>query len=121
MEEWFGQLMTRRKYPEHTFLPEPELDADALSAALANGTELEKHPAARFAFIRHPDALTLFVDGQSFPVAVSNSELGALVLELNDRNISKLNLGSYEASAECLNLLCALYNQGSLIEVETLN
>ena len=118
IEQWFGQNMTQRKYPQHTFLPESELDIHTLSEALVQGMELEKHPATRFAFYRKPETLLLFVDGHGFDFSNTDATLNELLMNLCDRDIKHLNGLDYLSSSPCLNLLCTLYNQGSLIEAE---
>lgn len=118
MELWFGQSMTQRKYPQHTYLPEIELDIQSFSSALAQGMELEKHPATRFAFFRKPNLVFLFVDGQSFNFTDPDAELDKLLMNLCSRDKKNLHYTDLQSSQECLTLLCTLYNQGSLIEVE---
>ncbi len=69
---WFGCHMSERKYPE---LYQPEEDADNNSddwlIALDHGAQLERHPAARFAYRRlNETEADLFVDGQCLPACL---------------------------------------------------
>jgi len=118
IEQWFGQHMTQRKYPELSYFPEPELEPENFIAALKNGITLEKHPAARFAFYKNNGALSLFADGEVFLIDVSNTDISALITELCSKNTNIINCHAYQSNQDCVNLLCKLYNQGTLIENE---
>jgi 50S ribosomal protein L16 3-hydroxylase len=121
IEQWFGQHMTQRKYPELSYFPEIESTPASLAEALSNGIKLEKHPAARLAFHQKDETIYLFADGETFIINQNNEESIALLAELCDKNTSLINCLAYKASQDCISLLCKLYNQGTLIETEELN
>jgi len=121
IEQWFGRYMTQRKYPELSYFPEIELTTENFADILALMPSLEKHPAARLAFFRKDELLYLFADGEAFIINPFNKDLTALVAALCDRNIALINSMTYGSSLDCINLLCKLYNQGTLIENEELH
>lgn len=116
VEQSFAQTMTQRKYPELTYLPDSEFNPETLKTALKQGLLLEKHPAARFAFYEKENTLFLFVDGTGFDFPVNENEIDKLVLELCDTRKVCIDSQTFLNSTDCLNLVCKLYNQGSLIE-----
>lgn len=118
IEKWFGQHMTQRKYPEQTYMPDAEISIDNFAAALASDLMLEKHPAARFAFYHKPTMTYLFVDGEVFEITKQNKACANLCSELCDSNKQAVDYHAYIDDQDCLTLLCQLYNQGSLIELE---
>lgn len=64
---WFGRQNSERKYPDVDWRPDHPLGIEDLRACLADSLPLSRNPASRFSFIRrNADALTLFVDGESF-------------------------------------------------------
>ena len=79
---WFGQYSSTPKYADRDLRPETVDTAEHMATLLAGGTKLARNPASRYSFIRHgTDALTLFVDGESFdlsgPVAAFAERLSA--------------------------------------------
>lgn len=121
IEQWFGQHMTQRKYPELSYFPEIEFTPTKLTEVLSNGIKFEKHPAARLAFHQKDETIYLFADGETFIINQNNEESIALLAELCDKNTSLINFLAYKDSKDCISLLCKLYNQGTLIETEELN
>lgn len=114
----FGRTMTQRKYPEQQLIPETLLGAEDFAALSAQNLMLEKHPAARFAFAEHDGILYLFADGEVFQRDTSDEEFRNLVMQLCDRKLTIYVLAHLAESTLALNLLCALYNQGSLLATE---
>jgi 50S ribosomal protein L16 3-hydroxylase len=121
IEQGFAQMMTQRKYPELTYLPDTEFKPETLKAALAQGLLLEKHPAARFAFYKQDNTLFLFVDGNSLDFPAGENEINKMIPELCDTNKTSIDSQTIQNSPDCLNLVCKLYNQGSLIEANLEN
>lgn len=114
----FGKTMTQRKYPEQQFLPDSLLGIDELSALTDQGIRFEKHPAARFAFAEHDSMLYLFADGEVFHTRASDAPSRKLVMTLCDRQKTLYELNELTENAAQQALVCALYNQGSLLEAE---
>jgi len=121
IEQWFGQHMTQRKYPELSYIPETQLTLESFIAALSSGMILEKHPAARYAFQHKGDKLTLFADGEAYLINANNKDTENLLEELCDKNINLLNCLTYQSSKDCIQILCKLYNLGSLLDSEEAN
>jgi len=121
IEQCFAQIMTQRKYPELTYLPDTEFNPETLQAALRQGLLLEKHPTARFAFYEKDHTLFLSVDGTGFDLPVNKNDIHRMVLELCDASTVCINSQAIQNSPDCLNLVCKLYNQGSLLEANPEN
>jgi 50S ribosomal protein L16 3-hydroxylase len=109
---WFGRHTSARKYPEVDWQPEQAATPETIRAILNEGAAvLERNPAYRFAFIAQgPDAVTLFVDGQSYtcvgPVADFARQLCAN---------SSFECDPAPADAgDAVALIVALYNAGSI-------
>lgn len=114
----FGKTMTQRKYPEQQFLPDALLGTEQLMTLARRGILLEKHPAARFAFAEHDGMLYLFADGEVFQARASDSASRNLVMTLCDRQKTLYGSNELTENAAQQALVCALYNQGSLLEAE---
>jgi len=114
VKRWFGQHMTRPRYPElqEEFAHNDDLDQLSFRELLQSG--LIRHNAlSRFAWTRGPE-LTLFVDGQAIDC---NAHWLELLKCLCDNPGDKLCIPARFINDEhALNLLRALYNQGSLID-----
>jgi 50S ribosomal protein L16 3-hydroxylase len=106
LAHWFGNFMTEPKYPELAGSDET-LDEEELIEALNDGAELVRSEGARLAWHRNSDAsLTLFADGQSFPVYADAAK--TWVPQLCELSRIRPSLNEYT-----LPLLLALINQGS--------
>ncbi|MFW1676348.1 JmjC domain-containing protein [Pontibacter sp. JAM-7] len=103
--EWFGRFMTEPKYPD-------QLEADdtagleEIETLLAEGIPCHRTEGSRFAYLQQDGGYKLFVDGNSFSCADSQAELISLLCSAEQVNP--------EVTTENLNLLLALYRQGSL-------
>ncbi len=106
---WFGRHASQPKYPDNDWRPDAPVSADDVRAMLQDGQVLERNPASRLAFVRRQDGgATLFADGQDFvvPMALAESlcaqqHVGGEVGWLDDET--------------ALDVLVALFNQGSLV------
>lgn len=106
LAHWFGNFMTEPKYPELAGSDET-LNEEELIEALNDGAELVRSEGARLAWHRNSDAsLTLFADGQSFPVYADAAK--TWVPQLCELSRIRPSLNEYT-----LPLLLALINQGS--------
>lgn len=109
---WFGQYSTTPKYPDIDWQPDLPIRIDALRQRLAAGSPLYRNPASRFAFVREkPDALLLFVDGECFTCGKETAALAEHICEHSRIDIAS-DLASSDAAME---LIAALFNQGSLV------
>ncbi|MDB6062284.1 MAG: cupin protein [Verrucomicrobiaceae bacterium] len=108
---WFGCYSTSRKYVDDDIKPEKALTTSQLLKHLQRGEILLRNPTSRFAFVRDDDRIQLFVDGepQNFAPALNNfvETLCANTIVATDTDL--LN------SSATIELLTALFNQGSLV------
>lgn len=108
---WFGRYNSLPKYPETDWQPEEPITVAALRDHLADGATLCRNPASRFAFVRQADgAIILFADGHDFACAGEGAALAELICAQDRIDVSATIVQSDTA----LDLLMALYNQGSL-------
>lgn len=108
--QWFGRYTTAPKSPEIDWRPEQPVSLQEVQALIAADVPLLRNPASRFSFVRHgADALTLFVDGQSFacegPAAVVAEQICAQ---------DSIEFGPALLEASAAGLLVGLLNQGSV-------
>ena len=109
---WFGAYSSTRKYPDVDWRPEAPLDLDDIRDAIAQGLELQRNPASRFAFVREGgDALVLFVDGETFACSKDTSALAEMICANDSLTLDAVG----DAGCE---LLLALCNMGSLAFVD---
>lgn len=106
---WFGAYSSTRKYPDTDWRPEDPITPQELRDYA--GQPLCRNPASRFAFIRHEDALTLFVDGESFPCCTGDTARLAEMLCAEDHLLLDPALAQSDAA---LTLLATLLNHGSI-------
>ncbi len=101
LARWLGSVLTEPKAEllEHMCLPEPLTD-DAVSAMLEGSGILERHGAARMAWIRADEGFCLFVNGQEHLLP---SDAEALVRYL---------CGQQTYEARMLMQLCTSYKDG---------
>jgi 50S ribosomal protein L16 3-hydroxylase len=108
---WFGKYNSSPKYPEIDWSPEEPATAAQLRDALATGAPVLRNPASRFSFIRQDTGgVLLFVDGESFACADKAAELAAQLCAEMSVDVAPELIQSDPA----MELLAALYNQGSL-------
>jgi 50S ribosomal protein L16 3-hydroxylase len=107
--EWFGTWNTEPKYPERDLSPERPITGKTLLSRLKKYGALHRQPASRFAFARGGDVL-LFVDGCSY-----RGIDPALVEWLcAHRHWPQQNLAPWLNAPQHLQLMCDLFNQGSV-------
>jgi 50S ribosomal protein L16 3-hydroxylase len=108
---WFGKYNSSPKYPEIDWSPEEPATAAQLRGALASGAPVLRNPASRFSFIRQDaGSVLLFVDGESFACADKAAELAAQLCAETSVEVAR----ELTQSDPAMELLAALYNQGSL-------
>lgn len=107
--EWFGSWTTEPKYPQNDYTSTRPISVKTLLSRLQQFGALHRNPAIRFAFVGGDDVL-LFVDGHS------HRGLDIKFVEYICANIcwSQSDLAPWLESIPQLNLLCALFNQGSV-------
>jgi 50S ribosomal protein L16 3-hydroxylase len=108
---WFGQYSSTRKYPDIDWQPQQPIAIETLRECLATEVPMLRNPASRFSFARQrADSILLFVDGQCFDCTGDTAEL-AEILCAEDRMAVPQELRDSQAA---MNLLAALFNQGSI-------
>lgn len=106
---WFGQYNTTPKNPEIDWQPDQPAMMDDVRQWLAAGTPLVRNPASRFAFTREtPSSLLLFVDGRSFTCTDDAATFAEAVCATTQLAVAP------DCSPAVLELIAALYNEGSL-------
>lgn len=109
---WFGAYSSTRKYPDVDWRPEEPLSLDDIRDAIAQGMELQRNPASRFAFVRQGGgALVLFVDGEAFECGADSAALAEMICANDSLTVEVMS----DAACE---LLLALCNMGSLAFVD---
>ncbi len=111
IDHWFGRYMTESKSGQCAAPPAQPLSADAFLQQLQATDGLWRSEYARFSFIDDGgDEITLFVDGQAWPVPRA---LAAPVARLCDRRrLSPGDFGEALQDAAFIQLLSRLYNAG---------
>ena len=108
---WFGKYNSTPKYPEIDWRPEEPATAEQLRAALASGAPILRNPASRFSFIRQDvGGVILFADGESFECLEKDAELAMQLCSETSVAVAPELIKSDPA----MELITALYNQGSL-------
>jgi len=106
---WFGVHTTTPKYPDRDFSPEKPLSEKTLLSRLKKYGALHRSAASRFAFSRDADVI-LFVDGNSY-----HSLDTAFVEYLCANTIwQQRDLAAWLGSTIAVELLCTLFNHGSV-------
>ncbi len=106
--DWYGRFSTEAKNEHSVQKPDPELSAETFKAQLSN-TTLQKNEGSRFLYFAE-GSLSLFVDGDHYPLA---STAESWVKELCEQRKASVS-DSQNLSDEQLEVLCELYNKGSL-------
>lgn len=108
---WFGTYSSQPKYADTDLQPEEPADVNMARALIAAQVPLCRNPASRFAFMTHAnDAVTLFVDGQSFDCVGDGAVLARALCGRGDLMVDPALAGSDTA----LTLIAALIDQGSV-------
>ena len=107
---WFGKHMTERKYAQDDLTEEDELEADDWLAAVVEGRQLWRHPAARFAFHTDADGTQLFADGQALTCSRELAELVCAETEITWAQLKPLIQDLFDRAA-----VTQLINQESLL------
>lgn len=108
-QRWFGTFTTTPKYPNENFAPDVPHNAKTLLAQLQTEGVLHRNPASRFAFIRDIDVI-LFVDGDSY----HGLETAFVEMLCAQTLWEQQELLPWLNSNIAVELLCTLFNQGSI-------
>jgi 50S ribosomal protein L16 3-hydroxylase len=65
--DWFGRFITRYRNAQVVVAPGKPLSAAALTAKLATGATLLRHPWTRLAWSRNGSTCTLYASGEAYP------------------------------------------------------
>jgi len=120
LQHWFARYMTRPKYAggdaEESAFCQEHLTTREVQDALAQGEQLEANPASRFAFAEGPEGATLYVDGQQLPCPAAVAGWApAICAQMTAQQWQDL----FNANTAGANLVTELYNQGSLLFMDT--
>ncbi len=107
---WFGQFMTEPRYPER--VQGPEIEEQAMLAALDDGAILVRNLSARLAWSEVDIGLLLFASGQSRLLPARLKELLKLVCSADAMHTA--NLAPWLDDEDGRNLIWQLVKQGSL-------
>lgn len=107
---WFGQFMTEPRYPER--VQGPEIEEQALFAALDEGAVLVRNLSARLAWSEVDIGLLLFASGQSRLLPGHMKELLKLICSADALHAN--NLATWLNDEDGRNLIWQLVKQGSL-------
>ena len=107
---WFGQFMTEPRYPER--VQGPEIDEQAMLAALDDGAILVRNLSARLAWSEVDIGLLLFASGQSRLIPGHLKELLKMVCSADALHAE--NLAGWLSDEDGRNLVLQLVKQGSL-------
>ena len=117
LQTWFGRFITEAG-TDLSPLPTAEVPTPtALADKLAQHKQWQRCSATRFAYIAQADhAITLFIDGQAYPLAKQNAWLGELLC----RQVSFPNSALLPALAQVQTstLLLEWINQGYLLAAD---
>lgn len=106
---WLGGFATEPKEHLEPIPREEPLDPESFRAAFEHAGTLE-HGVSRLLFAQTPDALLLFAAGETYRLPADCLGLAALLTE--GRSLSARSAAPWLARADCLDLLCTLYNRG---------
>ena len=107
---WFGQFMTEPRYPER--VQGPEIDEQAMLAALDDGAILVRNLSARLAWSEVDIGLLLFASGQSRLIPGHLKELLKMVCSADALHAE--NLAGWLSDEDGRNRVLQLVKQGSL-------
>lgn len=103
-----GKHATTPCYPDADWRPEDEADVAYLRKAFASGAALCRNPASRFSFIEQGGEVLLFVDGECHECRGDMAPLARTICG------EEQFCPAPDLSEEAAELICALYNAGSL-------
>ncbi len=110
LDHWFGLFITEPKHWLRPAAPDTPLTSTALRARLHSGAGLRRSALSRCAWLATgPQSATLFMNGNAY---AATAALAALLC--GPRRVSSPALAEYLKDAASLELLTALYNDGSL-------
>lgn len=111
IDQWFGRYITESKSGLGATPPSQPLSAEAFLHRLRAAGTLWRSEYARFSFIDDDgDKITLFVDGQAWPVPRPLAE--AVVRLCDRRTITSTDFSAALDSPQFVQLLAELYNRG---------
>lgn len=111
IDQWFGRYITESKSGQTAVPPEQPLSPDKFLQQLHAGGALWRSEYARFSFIDDgADEMTLFVDGQAWPLSHALTKPVALLCDR--REITTGEFGTALDDEQFGQLLCQLYNSG---------
>ena len=97
ISEWFGQYITRPKYPRDSEQEANELTQEELKRYLEQDGVLRRNESSRFAYQIKDNETLLFVDGEYIKTEAQNSNLAEIlcsqrILQKQDFELSKNNI-----------------------------
>ena len=75
IEQWFGEFITEQKFELETVPETAFSNTDELTHHLQSEDSVCRHPAIRFAFIKHSDHSDLFINGNKHTTSTEFAEL----------------------------------------------
>lgn len=106
---WFGQYNTAPKNPEIDWKPDQPAQIDHIRQWLAAGWPLIRNPASRFSFVRETaSSVMLFADGHCFSCSDDAAGFAQAICAEAGLTVAR------EVSPATLELITALFNEGSL-------
>ncbi len=115
--EAFGIFATKPRYPALNKEYAHSVAADSLLDELGRGTQLQRHPGSRFAYIQNNagDDIQLFVDGECFICSALQMTLVHTLCDVTGGYTSNIQLELSQLGDQDSKLLSTLISQGSLI------
>ncbi|MBI4006278.1 MAG: cupin domain-containing protein [Gammaproteobacteria bacterium] len=108
IDHWFGKYITHvQTEPEHN--NEIKLDLAAFRSCFKKKSTLYRNDHGRRAFIQHNRKLTLFINGDDYPLPKELLFMAKLITE--QRQIDFRSIENHPLLNEILVLLCELYNK----------
>lgn len=107
---WFGRYMTQPKYMDQLIPAEESLTPEQLEQNLANGEVINLSEGSRLAFSDTENELTLFADGEGYPIPSSDKAIAIQLAEQKYLTSDEINSLSNEFKVN----LCELISRGSL-------
>ena len=109
IEQWFGEYITEQKFELDTIDQTELSDIDDLLSHLKANKTICRHPAIRFAFIRHSYHSDLFINGKKYSTSTAFADLIC-----SDRNIQCADLINTLSDNEEKALLFDCFAEGYL-------
>jgi len=106
---WFGEYCTTPKSQDIDWRPDEPIGLDEVRSGIAAGAPLLRNPASRFSFVRgEAGALTLFVDGRSYPCTGRTAEFAERLCAHQRFDVAQ----DLSESTEALALIVKLASEG---------